>query len=97
MGGDLGSAGRLQTVRGLRDLVLRTMGHHEELVRLEGRLIFHNAVGGDAQAIQPGAQGAQPPPTTAPSRAPMIQLTRGPNTRRGPIPGIKKKPDPTSR
>ena len=57
-----GGAGRLQHALGLRHLVPCAIRHHEELVRLEGRLVLHNTVCGDAQAIQPGAEGAQPAP-----------------------------------
>src|SRR5215831_18577268 len=41
------------------DLVLRAMGDHQELVRLERRLVLHNAIPGDAETGERRPEGGQ--------------------------------------
>ena len=79
MGGDVCRAGRLEDTRGRGDLVGRAVRHHEELVRLEGRLVLHNTILGDANTIQRGAQRTQPAP---PQPLPAPQRARPPAGRR---------------
>jgi hypothetical protein len=45
----------------------------------------------------PAPNGLSPPTMAAPFSALAIQLTRGPNTMTGPMPGIGKKADPSSK
>src|SRR5689334_25130019 len=56
MGGDGRRAGGLEDAPGLRHLVGRAMSDHEEPVGLERRLVLHDAVLGNANAVQRGAQ-----------------------------------------
>jgi len=75
--------GRLQNVPGLGNLVRRAVSQKEELVGLQRCLVFHQTA-------------LNPPTTTAPSSAPMIQATNGPATNIVPKPGMTKKAAPNS-
>ena len=58
MGGDLCRAGRLENALGLGHLAGCAVCDDEELVRLERRLVLHDAVFRNPNAVQPGAQRA---------------------------------------
>ena len=64
---DLCCASRLEDALGLSHLVAGAVSDHEELVRLERRLILHDTVFGNAYAVRPGAQarGNAPPAKTS--------------------------------
>ena len=55
MGGDLCCASCLEDALGLGHLVRCAVSDDEELVRLERRLVLHDAVFGNPNAVQPGA------------------------------------------
>ena len=59
MGRDVCCAGRLKDTRGRGDLVGRTVRQHAELVKLEGHLLLHNAILGDANTVQSGRPAPQ--------------------------------------
>ena len=62
MGGDGYRASRLEDLPGPHHLVGGAMSDHQQkLVRLERRLVLHDAVLGNANAVQRGAQGTEPP------------------------------------
>jgi len=56
---DLHSVGRLQDIPGFGHLVRGAMSQEEELVGLQRCLVRHDAVFGDASAIQPCPERAQ--------------------------------------
>ena len=49
---------RLHDVPGFFHFVRRAMSHKKELVRFERQLVFHDAVFGDANTVQPRTQRA---------------------------------------
>ena len=95
---DLRYAGLVEDAVSLGRLCGRSVSDDEKLVRFERPVSYSTILFfGTPMPCNPAPNALSPPAMPAPSSALIIQLTSGPNTMAGPMPGIRKNPDPNSK